>query len=48
MRVALTTLAAIFPQLILESLDCGDLAKLGGVLNCCTWTIKSPTHSSQS
>jgi agmatine deiminase len=47
-EVVLTALAVIFPQLKLESLDCRALAKHGGVLNCCTWTIKGSTHSSQS
>jgi agmatine/peptidylarginine deiminase len=46
-EVALATVAAIFPQLAVEPHDCRDLAKRGGVLNCCMWTITSPERSNQ-
>jgi agmatine deiminase len=35
------------PHFAIESIDCTDLAKEGGVLNCVTWTIVAEEHSYQ-
>lgn len=40
-EAVLMSLAAAFPRLVLTTLDCRELARLGGVLNCCTWTMKA-------
>lgn len=44
--IVMNTLATEFSHLTLMSLDCRALARHGGVLNCCTWTIKDPSHPS--
>jgi agmatine/peptidylarginine deiminase len=43
----LSTLTTEFPHLTLASLDCRELAKRGGVLNCCTWTIQRASYSTR-
>ena len=46
-EIVLTTLTSILPQFTVKSLECRATRRAGGVLNCCTWTIKSAADSSQ-
>jgi agmatine deiminase len=46
-QVALRKLETVFPGLPIVPLDCTDLAREGGVLNCISAGFRAPTHEHQ-
>jgi agmatine deiminase len=44
-QIASRVLVERAPKFAIESINCGDLAQQGGVLNCVMWTIYSESHS---